>query len=146
MKLPPLLIVPKKPITEVVDKFREPGRSLLTPAHGTPISSKSMVDISHESLMRIWVRLKNWVDDEADAVQMYLRLAEAAAHVSGRQGRSLASARFAIGAQLAGKHISLHSSGVNAINPAFERTMIFLEYSTQRIRYRTTHQRAGTET
>src|SRR6478609_5106930 len=66
-------------IVEVIEKFREPGRSLLTPAFGTPISSKSMIDISHESLMRIWVRLKNWVDDEADAVQMYSRLAEAAA-------------------------------------------------------------------
>jgi hypothetical protein len=42
------------------------------------MSSKSMIDISHESLMRIWVRLKNWVDDEAEAVQMYIRLAEAA--------------------------------------------------------------------
>jgi hypothetical protein len=65
-------------VTEVIEKFREPGRSLLTPAFGTPMSSKSMIDISHESLMRIWVRLKNWVDDEAEAVQMYIRLAEAA--------------------------------------------------------------------
>ncbi|HET9052833.1 MAG TPA: High-affnity carbon uptake protein Hat/HatR, partial [Cyclobacteriaceae bacterium] len=65
-------------IIDVIEKFREPGRSLLTPGFGTPITSKSMVDISHESLMRIWVRLKNWVDGEAEAVQMYIRLAEAA--------------------------------------------------------------------
>jgi hypothetical protein len=62
----------------VIEKFREPGRSLLTPSHGIDLDSKSMIDISHESLMRIWVRLKNWVDDESEAVQMYLRLAEAA--------------------------------------------------------------------
>src|SRR5688572_25205578 len=33
-------------VTDIIEKFREPGRSLLTPAHGTPISSKSMIDIS----------------------------------------------------------------------------------------------------
>ncbi|MFN7330955.1 MAG: High-affnity carbon uptake protein Hat/HatR, partial [Bacteroidota bacterium] len=63
-------------VIAVIDKFREPGRSLLTPAAGTALSSRSMIDISHESVMRSWVRLKNWVDDESDAVQMYLRLAE----------------------------------------------------------------------
>jgi hypothetical protein len=70
--------VSENEVMAVIEKFREPGRSLLTPGFGTPLTSRSMVDISHESLMRIWVRLKNWVDDEADAVQMYLRLAEAA--------------------------------------------------------------------
>jgi energy-coupling factor transporter ATP-binding protein EcfA2 len=84
--------VSEQDVIEVIEKFREPGRSLLTPAYGTPLGSKSMVDISHESLMRIWVRLKNWVDDEAEAVQMYQRLAEAASQYQvGKAGLELAS-------------------------------------------------------
>src|SRR5690606_16637512 len=49
--------VPESEVIAVIEKFREPGRSLLTPAYGAVMDGKSMVDISHESLMRIWVRL-----------------------------------------------------------------------------------------
>ena len=60
----------------MIEKFREPGRSLLMPPVGKPLEAGTMIDISHESLMRIWVRLKNWVDEEAESINMYLRLAE----------------------------------------------------------------------
>jgi len=65
-------------VIEVVDKFRAKGRSFLTPVEGTPVDSDTVIDISHESLMRIWDKLKTWVDEEFSSVQMYLRLAEAA--------------------------------------------------------------------
>jgi WD40 repeat protein/energy-coupling factor transporter ATP-binding protein EcfA2 len=115
-------------VIEVIEKFREPGRSLLTPAYGTPLHSKSMIDISHESLMRIWVRLKNWVDDEADAVQMYLRLAEAAAmYQVGKAGLwRPPDLQLALNWQV--KHKPTLVWG-QRYHPAFERTMIFLEYS-----------------
>ncbi|MBX2971304.1 MAG: High-affnity carbon uptake protein Hat/HatR [Cyclobacteriaceae bacterium] len=115
-------------VAEVIEKFREPGRSLLTPAHGTPLSSKSMVDISHESLMRIWVRLKNWVDDEADAVQMYLRLAEAAAMYQVGKAGLWRPPDLQLALNWLAKHKPTLVWG-QRYNPAFERTMIFLEYS-----------------
>jgi WD40 repeat protein len=120
--------VSEQEVADVIDKFREQGRSLLTPAHGTTLGSKSMVDISHESLMRIWVRLKNWVDDEADAVQMYIRLAEAAAmHQVGKAGLwRPPDLQLALNWQA--KHKPTLVWG-QRYNPAFERTMIFLEYS-----------------
>lgn len=115
-------------VIEVIEKFREPGRSLLTPGFGSPIGSKSMIDISHESLMRIWVRLKNWVDDEADAVQMYLRLAEAAnMYQVGKAGLwRPPDLQLALNWQV--KHKPTLVWG-QRYHPAFERTMIFLEYS-----------------
>lgn len=120
--------VSEEEVIAVVDRFREQGRSLLTPAFGNPITSKSMVDISHESLMRIWVRLKNWVDDEAEAVQMYTRLAEAAAmHQVGKAGLwRPPDLQLALNWQA--KHKPTLVWG-QRYNPAFERTLIFLEYS-----------------
>ncbi len=120
--------VSEEDVIAVIEKFREPGRSLLTPAYGTPLNSKSMIDISHESLMRIWVRLKNWVDDEAEAVQMYLRLAEAAAmYQVGKAGLwRPPDLQLALNWQV--KHKPTLVWG-QRYHPAFERTLIFLEYS-----------------
>lgn len=66
-------------VMKVVETFRKPGRSLLMPPAGIPLTSNTVVDISHESLMRIWVKLKMWVEEESESVQMYLRLSEASA-------------------------------------------------------------------
>src|SRR6185436_16841163 len=115
-------------VIAVIDKFREQGRSLLTPSYGTAITSKSMVDISHESLMRIWTRLKNWVDDEADAVTMYLRLAEAAAQYQVGKSGLWRPPDLQLALNWQAKHKPTLVWG-GRYHPAFERTMIFLEYS-----------------
>lgn len=115
-------------VIDVIEKFREPGRSLLTPAFGNPLTSKSMIDISHESLMRIWIRLKNWVDDEADAVQMYLRLAEAAAMYQVGKAGLWRPPDLQLALNWQAKHKPTLVWG-QRYNPAFERTLIFLEYS-----------------
>ncbi len=120
--------VSENDVAAVIDKFREPGRSLVTPAHGVPLGPKSMVDISHESLMRIWVRLKNWVDDEADAVQMYLRLAEAATQYQVGKAGLWRPPDLQLALNWQAKHRPTLVWG-QRYNPAFERTMIFLEYS-----------------
>jgi WD40 repeat protein len=120
--------VSEEDVTAVLEKFREPGRSLLTPAHGTPLHSRSMVDISHESLMRIWTRLKNWVDDEAEAVQMYLRLAEAAAQYQVGKAGLWRPPDLQLALNWQTKHNPTLVWG-QRYHPAFERTLIFLEYS-----------------
>ncbi len=112
----------------VIDKFREPGRSLLMPPVGVPLHSNTIIDISHESLMRIWVRLKNWVDQEGAAVQMYLRLSEAASmYQLGKSGLWRPP-----DLQLALNWADEHKPSLEwaqRYNPAFERTMVFLETS-----------------
>ena len=115
-------------VAQVVEKFREPGRSLLTPAYGVALSGRSMIDISHESLMRIWSRLKNWVDDEADAVQMYQRLAEAAAQYQVGKAGLWRPPDLQLALNWQAKHKPTLVWG-QRYHPAFERTMIFLEYS-----------------
>jgi WD40 repeat protein/energy-coupling factor transporter ATP-binding protein EcfA2 len=65
-------------VVAVVETFRRPGRSFLMPAAGVPLMAESVLDISHESLMRIWDRLSAWADEEARAGQLYLSVAKAA--------------------------------------------------------------------
>ena len=62
-----------------MERFRIPSRSFVTPRQDVPLSEDSIIDLSHESLMRLWNRLREWVDEEASSVQMYMRLSEASA-------------------------------------------------------------------
>jgi WD40 repeat protein len=64
---------------DVIEKFRITSRSFITPRENITLTDDSVIDLSHESLMRLWDRLKEWVDEEAASVQMYMRLSEASA-------------------------------------------------------------------
>lgn len=66
-------------VIKVVDHFRRAGRSFLMPAANIPLDSDSMIELSHESLMRIWSRLETWVEEEFESASQYKRLSEAAA-------------------------------------------------------------------
>ena len=48
------------------------------PPHGVALEGDSVIDISHESLIRQWGRLRTWVDEEAESVRQYRRLADSA--------------------------------------------------------------------
>jgi hypothetical protein len=63
----------------VIDTFRAPDCSFLMPPATTPLEPDTYVDITHESLMRIWGTLMRWVDEEADSARIYRRLASDAA-------------------------------------------------------------------
>ncbi|MGB8910100.1 MAG: ATP-binding protein [Candidatus Cybelea sp.] len=65
-------------LREVTEAFRAPGCSFLMPPCSAPIDDDTVLDISHESLMRIWKRLQRWVNEEAQSGQIYRRLAGAA--------------------------------------------------------------------
>lgn len=65
-------------VIEVVEPFRKSGRTFLHPFHQN-LTEESIIDISHESLMRVWDKLIVWVEEEASSVQMYSRLSEASA-------------------------------------------------------------------
>ncbi|TKB94872.1 MAG: hypothetical protein E8D41_02855 [Nitrospira sp.] len=73
--------------TAVIDIFREPSRSFLMPPAWEALEAETVIDISHESLMRVWQRLSTWADEEAQSAQTYRRLAETSVlHSEGRAG------------------------------------------------------------
>ena len=65
-------------VVAVVDQFRMPGRTFLMPPASVALSTQSILDISHESLMRVWNRLIEWVQQESEAAQLYRDLARSA--------------------------------------------------------------------
>jgi len=77
----------EKEIIAVIETFRLSGRSFLMPPAETALVADSLIDISHESLIRNWKRLCEWVEDEARCARIYRRLAETAVlHQMGEAG------------------------------------------------------------
>jgi WD40 repeat protein len=73
-------------VSAIVEEFRRPDRSFVTPPVGVPLTPDTVLDIGHESLIRQWKRLNEWVDTEARSADTYLRLADVAARE--RAGRA----------------------------------------------------------
>ena len=72
-------------VIAVIEVFRREGRSFLMPPPTDALTDapvhldrESLIDISHESLIRNWDRLKTWVDEESRSARIYRRLAETA--------------------------------------------------------------------
>lgn len=120
--------VSSKEVVEVIDFFRSPGRTLLMPPYNVVLNEDSMIDISHESLMRNWVMLSKWVDEESESVKLYLRLSEAAEmHQQGKAGLwrppDLQLALNWLEEEKPSKTWGLRHDS------AYERTMLFLDFS-----------------
>ena len=65
-------------VAAVVEAFRAPGRSFLTPPVPKALFASTVIDISHESLIRKWRRLRAWCDAEAESAEHYRRLEDGA--------------------------------------------------------------------
>ncbi len=74
-------------VVSVIELFRREGRSFLMPPAEVALDEESVIDISHESLIRNWERLKKWTDEEAQSARIYRRLAESTVlHREGKEG------------------------------------------------------------
>ncbi len=77
----------EREVIKVINVFRQPGRTFLMSPSEVKLNRDSVIDISHESLMRIWERLIQWVREEEQSSETYIRLAQAAAlHEEGKTG------------------------------------------------------------
>lgn len=118
----------KQDIIEVVENFRKPSRSFLTPGVGIKLDENTIVDISHESLMRIWDKLIIWVSEEYEAVQMYKRLAVSAEKYQLGETALWRPPDLQLAINWHDKQKPTLTWAVRH-NPAFERTMVFLDTS-----------------
>jgi hypothetical protein len=59
----------------VVEAFRRADRSFVTPPVGIELGPDTLLDIGHESLIRQWKTLGEWVDRESRSAALYRRLA-----------------------------------------------------------------------
>ncbi len=72
-------------VVRVVEVLRGEGRDFLRP-HTGPLAPDTVLDITHESLIRNWTRLNKWVEEEALSAETYQRLVRDAFEWKNRRG------------------------------------------------------------
>lgn len=130
-QLSEIAAIAERPIAEcieVIDNFRRADRTLLMPPQEVPLDEDSVVDISHESLMRIWGMLIFWVDEESDFVKEYIGWAVAAENHQSGQGGLLKDADLKLALAKREEKKPNLAWGIR-YHPAYERTMFFLDFS-----------------
>jgi hypothetical protein len=65
-------------MTKVIDAFRSDGRTFIMPGWPAKLEPDTVIDISHESLIRQWQTLRDWVQREARSAALYQRLRQTA--------------------------------------------------------------------
>jgi WD40 repeat protein len=117
-------------VAEVVSIFRRPGRQFLLPPSSQSLTEKSIIELAHESLITAWKMLKNWVEEESESIQIYLRLSKASEMY--QQGRTELWKHPELQQALDWRETQkpTPSWGIQ-FNPAFERAMVFLSTSEE---------------
>jgi WD40 repeat protein len=117
-------------VISVVQAFRGPGRTFIMPPIEVELTTETPLDLSHESLMRIWRRLKEWVDEEAASAQMYRRLADrAAGHARGEA--ALARDQDLVMAMNWQQRCKPNRAWAERYNADFDQVMAFLSDSIE---------------
>jgi hypothetical protein len=102
-----LAAVSESDLVSVIEKFREDGRCFLMPPPPERLTGEKVIDISHESLIRQWGRLREWAEAEMRETRAYRRLVENARawNAEGRSRSDLYSgSRLAEAAEWAAAH------------------------------------------
>lgn len=77
-KIASILEVNTSDLIKIIDAFRLSDRGFIMPPSNVKLNDDTIIDISHESLMRVWSRLMHWVDEEQESLSLYYRLCESA--------------------------------------------------------------------
>src|SRR4029077_12288586 len=100
------------------------------PSPDVELTDQTIIDISHESLMRVWTRLRQWVEEETQAAGIYHRLSESAA--LNEQGKAGLYRNPELGIALAWRESKRpNAAWAERYRPGFATAMGFLEASRQ---------------
>ena len=125
-----ILEVPADELLPIIDAYRQSGVTFLMPSPEVELTDQTIIDISHESLMRVWTRLRQWVEEETQAAGIYHRLSESAdLHEQGKAGLYRDPE---LGIALAWRESKRpNAAWAERYRPGFATAMEFLEASQQ---------------
>ena len=117
-------------IAGVAEVFRAPEYSFLTPSKEIPLNGESILDLTHESIIRLWSTLRRWMDEEEASVKLYRHLAASAEQYQEGHGRLWTPPDLLLAIRWREENRPT-LAWAERIDPAFERAMLFLKNSEE---------------
>jgi len=114
-------------VLELIERFRSDGRSFLNLGEDK-IKDDPMIDISHESLIRQWKTLRDWVDHEAESRTTYLRVADTALRHKAKKAKLWGNPDLQIALDWREK-VKPNKAWAERYHPDFDAAMAFLDKS-----------------
>jgi PQQ-dependent catabolism-associated CXXCW motif protein len=128
--------VPVGDLIPIIKAFGAPGRNFLVPPEPDPrAADKTMIDISHESLIRQWVRLRRWVRDEYLSAETYRHIERRAKQWKIGLGNFMMKLDLAV-ARRWRRAERPNAAWAERYGDAFDFAMAFLRKSEQHRRWR----------
>ncbi len=119
-------------VIEVVAEFTASGSNFLRSPPLSELTAASNLDISHESLIRHWLRLGHWLDAEDESVTSYRRLAESARLHSQNREEPLTGRALKMASEWFEREQPTSAWGERYAEGAFEEVEAFLLLSQKR--------------
>ena len=117
-------------VIRVIEIFRKKGRGFLMPPVGVPLTEDSIIDISHESIMRVWERLMLWVEVENQSASIYLRLCDAADLYEAGKGGLLRDPELQVAWNWKEEN-SPNAVWASRYNDLFDKAILYLDHSKE---------------
>ena len=118
-------------VIKIIEIFRKPGRGFLMPAYPIPLTANSIIDISHESLMRVWKRLITWLEEEEESAQVYLHLCDAVNLYETGKGGLWRDPELQIALKWKAEQ-NTNAVWASRYNAYYDKAIFFLEHSKQK--------------
>jgi PQQ-dependent catabolism-associated CXXCW motif protein len=127
--------VPVGDLIPIIKAFGAPGRNFLVPPEPDPrAADKTMIDISHESLIRQWVRLRRWVREEYQSAETYRHIERSAKQWKIGRGNLLMKLDLAVARRWRNAERP-NAAWAERYGNAFDFAMAFLRKSEQHRRW-----------
>jgi len=117
-------------VLEVVDIFDKAGHPFLSNKLSETMTSETKIELPHESLIHVWDRLLQWVDEEDESIRMYLKISRASASYQQDKGALLVADELQQAIDWKREQIPTPAWGIQ-FDPAYERAMVFLNTSEE---------------
>jgi energy-coupling factor transporter ATP-binding protein EcfA2 len=124
----------KERLISIIEVFRAKGRTFLMPPVSVDLDADTVIDISHESLMRVWKRLDAWVKAEAESADTYKSISTAAALYQEGKGGLYRDPELQLATQWRGK-TNPNEAWALRYDPSFVRAMNFLDESEKQYNF-----------
>jgi len=117
-------------VLEVVEIFDKAGHPFLSNKLSETMTSETKIELPHESLIHVWDRLHQWVDEEDASIRMYLKVSRASASYQQDKGALLVADELQQAIDWKREQNPTPAWGIQ-FDPAYERAMVFLNTSEE---------------